>query len=168
MTDHVLITLDGSALAEKALDYVHLVNKSGRITLLTVIDTPVVYAGMSYEVTMAVYNVDEDEYLRNAVEQSKNYLDHVAGQLREKGYIVETRVEVGDPASVILDIATSIQVDAIIMSTHGRTGISRWLFGSVTQKVLSHSICPVLVIPGFEREKVDETPQSAPSPAPAT
>jgi nucleotide-binding universal stress UspA family protein len=52
----------------------------------------------------------------------------------------------GDAASVIVDTAVAEDVDLIVMSTHGRSGFSRWMLGSVTERVLRHAPCPVLVI----------------------
>ena len=63
-------------------------------------------------------------------------------------------VQFGDPASVIVDTAGQLHVDAIVMSTHGRSGISRWIFGSVTNKVLGMAECPVLVVPSENRIRV--------------
>ena len=61
--------------------------------------------------------------------------------------MVGVEVHVGEPANVIVETAERLKVDAIVMSTHGRSGLSRWLFGSVTNKVLSANVCPVYVIP---------------------
>ncbi|HZD41440.1 MAG TPA: universal stress protein [Terriglobales bacterium] len=60
---------------------------------------------------------------------------------------VRTIVEVGEPYATIVDWAKKEQVDVIIMSTHGRSGIPRMMLGSVTEKVLRSSPCPVLAIP---------------------
>ena len=68
-------------------------------------------------------------------------------------------VEAGDPATVIVETAQKLHVDAIVMSTHGRSGLSRWLFGSVTQKVLAASCCPVFVIPAKVTEE-SKTPEA--------
>ena len=58
---------------------------------------------------------------------------------------METAAVRGSPAEEILDYAQNNQVDLIVMSTYGRYGISRWAFGSVTDKVLRHSIATVLI-----------------------
>jgi nucleotide-binding universal stress UspA family protein len=62
----------------------------------------------------------------------------------------------GEPASVIVDIAGRLRVDTIIMTTHGRSDVSRWLFESVTSKVLAIVTCPVLVIPSLHKQQLLE------------
>ena len=67
---------------------------------------------------------------------------------------VRQKVEVGVPQANIIDMAAREGVDMIIMSTHGRTGLSHVLLGSVTEKVVGRALCPVLVIPSIDRKKV--------------
>jgi nucleotide-binding universal stress UspA family protein len=57
---------------------------------------------------------------------------------------VSGRLENGDPASVILDVAAKEGFDLVVMGTHGRTGVTRMLVGSVAEKVVRHATCPVL------------------------
>lgn len=151
MLNHILITLDGSSLAEKALQHVDILKPGGRITLLSVVDSPLLQTGLTFDVPVALINYDEDEFVANAVTSARQYLDRMAQNLISKGYGVDVVVEVGDPASTIVDAAVSNKVDAIIMSTHGRTGLGRWIFGSVTQKVMTQLPCPVFIVPGKEK-----------------
>lgn len=58
---------------------------------------------------------------------------------------VETVVRVGDPAQEILDYAEAGEIDVIALATHGRSGLARWLLGSVAEKVLRASALPVLL-----------------------
>jgi len=67
---------------------------------------------------------------------------------------VRQKVEVGAPHANIVDLAAREEVDMIVMSTHGRTGFSHVLLGSVTEKVVGRASCPVLVIPAIDRKKV--------------
>lgn len=73
-------------------------------------------------------------------------LQPIVQELHEHGYQVESLVEFGDPAEAILAAAQQYHADLIAMSTHGRTGLKRQLFGSVTEDVLRHTALPVLVI----------------------
>jgi nucleotide-binding universal stress UspA family protein len=59
---------------------------------------------------------------------------------------VQGLVKTGDPASVILDTALEKEIDLIVMTTHGRSGFSRWMLGSITTKVLREACCPVLAV----------------------
>jgi nucleotide-binding universal stress UspA family protein len=91
----------------------------------------------------------EDTY-RDAKEtaeiQAKNYLNEMAERLKAEGIAVETDIADGLPADEILSYAEEKGVDLIVMSTHGRSGVSRWFSGSVVEKVVSQSLIPVLVV----------------------
>lgn len=156
MLRRVLVPLDGSLLAQMALDFAtHMVGRNCEITLLTAIQIPDVPIYGTYPMVMVGPNYNDVEAVRKAAQQ---YLESVADSLREQELVVHIRVEIGEPAQTIVQIANTIDADVIIMSTHGRSGISRWLFGSVTGKVLSMATRPVLVVPSqefqqkFERE----------------
>jgi len=79
-------------------------------------------------------------------ESSEQYLDSVAKVLEGRGYPVSKHVTTGPPAEQILDFAEANPVDLIAMSTHGLSGIKRWIFASVTDKVLHAGDMPVLVV----------------------
>ena len=97
----------------------------------------------------------------------KDYLASIERRLLANGFQVDCVVESGDPATVINDVANTYNVDSIIMTTHGRTGFNRWLFGSVTQKVISHMLRPVMVVPGMQTVQEDK-PAGAGQQIPAT
>ena len=77
---------------------------------------------------------------------AENYLKKVAEELGEKNIDVSTQVRVGAAADEIIRLADDIGVDLVAMSTHGRSGISRWDFGSVTDRVLRSGNKPVMVV----------------------
>jgi nucleotide-binding universal stress UspA family protein len=87
--------------------------------------------------------------------QADKYLDRIQRGLIKKGLRVETSVLLGNPAEAIVAFAAKNEMDLIIMASHGRSGISRWASGSVTEKVFRSSCVPVLMvrapgcIPGF-------------------
>ncbi|HEX6384414.1 MAG TPA: universal stress protein, partial [Anaerolineae bacterium] len=62
------------------------------------------------------------------------------------GQKIETVVDVGEVARLILDFAETEDIDLIVMATHGHTGLRRWVYGSVTEKVLRGSRCALLVV----------------------
>lgn len=76
----------------------------------------------------------------------KDYLDKVANQLKKEGLPAKGIVAKGKADKAILDYATKNKVDLIIMSTHGRSGISRWAAGSIADRVARYSAIPVLLI----------------------
>ena len=152
MLNHVLVPLDSSDLAEEALDYARQVTgPGGKITLMMVVIAPEYVTSGFYPVPFE-YQIENYETIRtNRIAEARDYLLKVANRLKAHDIEVEYAILVGDPAACIVEQADSLAVDAIAMSTHGRSGISRWIFGSVTQKVLSATARPVLVVPNRER-----------------
>lgn len=152
MLKHILIPLDQSALAETALDYApRLLEPGGQITLLTVLVPPDLSIGTLYGAEGAAHSVMDiqsyESVERQIRVQAEEYLRGISKWLASTGARVELVVQVGRDADVIVEYARDLGVDAIVMATHGRSGISRWLLGSVTQKVLQAAPCPVVVIP---------------------
>jgi nucleotide-binding universal stress UspA family protein len=84
----------------------------------------------------------ESELINNAAAT----LNDAATRLREKVPQVETLVLSGSPAEAIVTYAQSEQIDLIVMSTHGRSGLSRLVYGSVAERILHQSTCPVLLV----------------------
>jgi nucleotide-binding universal stress UspA family protein len=148
MLNHVLVPLDGSHLAETALDHAeHLVGSGDKITLLTVVRAPEIPIYDFYPMPSTLIH-EYETGINDAVPFAQEYLERIGKQIEETlGIKITVLVEVGQPENVIVDVAEKLKVDAIVMSTHGRSGLNRWLFGSVTQKVLAAACCPVFVIP---------------------
>ncbi|HEX2908169.1 MAG TPA: universal stress protein [Phototrophicaceae bacterium] len=145
MLTHVLVPLDGSKLAEEALDHaVNLLCSGGKITLLSAVDVPEVPVyGYYPPATIPDYQTTVDDLLP----QARTYLEQIAHQLENPDLTMVVEAQIGEAAHVISETAARLKVDAIVMSTHGRSGLSRWLFGSITLKVLGTRCCPVYVIP---------------------
>lgn len=162
MIHYVLIPLDGSKLAEKAIPVARqVVQSGGHITLMTALPGQ----SQGYYPTDETPDMPEQDaaYLHAAKPQAQDYMDRIAQNLRLQGYDVDVHIVPGDPALAIVQTAERLRTEMIVMSTHGRSGLSRFLFGSVTLKVLSESAIPVLIVPNREREEVEE-----PAPAPET
>lgn len=159
MLKHVLVPLDGSALAEEALQYaIEITAPDAEITLVSAVELPEIMPGGFYPIVDpalvgAAYNENKEKIFTadEIVAQVRDYLAHMTEKLG--AHKVNTHVEISEPATLVLKIAEERNVDAIVISTHGRSGISRWLFGSVTQRVLNHANCPVFVI----RSKAHQT-----------
>jgi nucleotide-binding universal stress UspA family protein len=153
MLKHVLVPLDSSELAEEALDYAReLTGPGGKVTLLMVVLAPEYVTSGFYPVPFE-YQVENYETIRNnRIDEARDYLLKVADRLKRVDIKVNHSILVGNPADCIIELADSENVDAIVMSTHGRSGLSRWIFGSITQKVLSGTSRPVFVVPSREKE----------------
>ena len=141
----LLAPLDGSELAEDVLPYVEslALAMSLRVTLVKALrlegSSTAYLEGMSYPTNAKIQQEVEQE--------ADEYLEEVASGLREKGVRVDTKVILGTPASAIADYSHEIDCDVIAMATHGRSGISRWVLGSVTETLVRTSGNPVLVVP---------------------
>ena len=138
MYQKVLVPLDGSKLAECVVEHVKSIATGCQVptvVLLRVVE-PISPPGYLPR------GMAEDTY-RDAKEtaevQAKNYLNETAERLKVEGIAVENDIADGLPAD-------EKGVDLIIMSTHGKSGISRWFSGSVAEKVVGRSLIPVLII----------------------
>ncbi len=148
MLKHVLVPVDGSEISERALRYaLEIVDPAvGRITLLTAVDIPE-YAVTPFYPIPAMYEVTPLETADHMMPQANDYLKNLAERIHEAGLKVAIESNIGDAASTIVSRAAELNVDAIVMSTHGRSGITRWLLGSVANKVLGSATCPVFIVP---------------------
>ena len=141
MYRRILVPLDGSKVAEQVLPHAQTLafSEGAELILLTVAANPAldfVFADPG----LAQKAEEEQEEL------SKKYMADVEKQLKAAGFHVSTLLRIGAVAETILEVAEEMQVDAIAMSTHGRTGPARWLLGSVADRVVRNSKVPVLLI----------------------
>jgi len=145
MYKKILVPLDGSEFSECSLEHVRAVAAGCRV--------PKVVLLRVVEPLPGVYELGE-EWRRNTEAklqvEAKDYLSKVAnnlkGDLKKGSVAIETVVVKGNPAYEILEYSKKNQIDLIIMSTHGRSGVSRWVMGSVADRVLRHSLAPVLIV----------------------
>jgi nucleotide-binding universal stress UspA family protein len=153
MYGRVVVPLDGSELAEEVLPHVTEVvrGRDSRVYLLSVspllrglapivvdVDAPVTDSSQSGESTQ--------EERRRIERELGGYLRGMAKRLEPVVADVRAVVRFGRPAEEILAFASDVDADLIAMSTHGRSGISRWVFGSVVERVLRGAACPVLLV----------------------
>ena len=142
----ILVPLDGSVLAEKALPLaITLVRAfNSKLTLLRATDFlhPTLLAPhLSSATAEAVSTAYE-----HCSEEASHYLHQVQHELQQRGLQVELVLEDAQPAEAIIDAATRHEIDCIVMSTHGRSGLARWTMGSVADKVVHRAPCPVLLV----------------------
>jgi len=79
-------------------------------------------------------------------DELRNYLRGVALNLAHGNVTAEVEVRFGEPAEEIIAYAEDAHADLIAMCTHGRTGLARWAYGSVAEKVMRHAHCPILLV----------------------
>jgi nucleotide-binding universal stress UspA family protein len=109
-------------------------------------EIPVALPENEQDAHVARHPIYKDQEIASAEDEARRSVAGAAGVLREQGVNVTTKVVIGDPAEEIVDYAADNDVDLIVMCSHGRGGISRWVFGSVTEKVLRGTAIPLLVI----------------------
>ncbi len=144
----ILITLDGSELAEYSLEPgLEFARRfGGEVTLLRVeqsMKSPLTRFGQP-QITGETQR--EDKLQKKIYEIAKIYLARLVESHRRAGQHIETAVSINSPADGILDFAELNQTDLIVMSTHGRTGLAHWVYGSITEKVLRGATCAMLII----------------------
>ena len=139
MFKKILVTLDGSELAEKVLPHVEALAKNfeSEVILFHVLTLPAISA--SPEASL----VEDKEFARK---DALEYLERIAYRLKTLHIKARPVVAEGKPADEIVDYAALEEVDVIAMSTHGRSGLGRWVFGSVAERVLRATACPVLLV----------------------
>lgn len=150
----LLIPLDGSALGEDALSYVteHVPKEGVIILLMHCMDFNYVYADTN--LAPAFYlDLEADERKRN-----EEYLQARVAEVKLKGFNARSVLAQGDPVRQILAVAKGEAADQIVLSTHGRSGLSRFFIGSVAEGVIRRATVPVLVVPSQARLKEDSDP----------
>ncbi len=149
MGEKILVPLDGSKVGEAALPEVEkLVAKllpEGKVevTFIQVMPSLSHYVVAGEASARIPYTEQEMEQMKKKASQ---YLRKAGESLKKRGASVKVRVEVGHAADEIIKAADEVHADIIAMSSHGRSGLSRWAFGSVTDKVLRGGEKPVLVV----------------------
>jgi len=139
MFSKIMVPLDGSSFAEEALPYAHgLAERNNAVLLLARVDE-------TFEPPPGVFvpaTAIPEVFQLSAGE----YLEQQAARLTLAGLNVQTILLEGKVADALLKCAREESVDLVVMSTHGRTGLSRLLMGSVAEQIVHAAPCPVLLI----------------------
>ena len=137
----ILVPLDGSGPAEKALDCVRALATAfqSRLILFHALELRL-EAGFLSNHPLPTHIYDEQD------KRCRDYMNDQTAQLESEGLNVSQELQEGLPAESILGRANQGDVDVIVMASHGRTGLGRFLVGSVAERVVRHARCPVLVV----------------------
>lgn len=143
MISHILVPLDGSALAECVLPHVSAIAQAfnARLTLLHIVALP--DEGRGKQAIDAL-----DWLLRKREAQA--YLDRIASQLCNSGLKVNHLVLDGVAAQGVIDFAENADIDLVALSTHGQSGLSGWNISSVVQKILLRSYKSILLVRAYQ------------------
>ena len=132
----ILVPLDGSQCAETVLPKVEKL----------AVDLKVGICLLRVAYAHSFPGADPTDVEVKVVREAEDYLKTVEERLKAKGLKVDSHVRYGNDAEEILDHAAMKDIDMVAMSTHGRSGVGRWLLGSVAEKILRHSPKPIFLV----------------------
>jgi nucleotide-binding universal stress UspA family protein len=140
----ILIAIDGSDFSQAALRSViaRPWPPDTAVKLLHVVEPPSLLMGRE----MGGYDPEFEMVWKALREQAKDLVEKAAETLRRANFSVTTELVEGDPKSQIIDVANAWRADMIVLGSHGRTGLDRFLMGGVSQAVVRHAHCSVEII----------------------
>jgi nucleotide-binding universal stress UspA family protein len=146
MYNRILLPLDGSAIAEQALPHaIALVERfQAELIILRTFEPLAEKIGMMGDL------VKRAEDVTRAI--AEKYIENISASVQERGIRVKSIIIEGRPHSEIVRFAETEQVDLIVISTHGQSGLTRWLMGSVADRVARGVSVPVLLVRSQESE----------------
>jgi nucleotide-binding universal stress UspA family protein len=153
----ILVPVDGSELAAGAIPHAEAIATlaKAQVVLIQVIPTTAMLVSETASASPGLGLPTVDPFVSSAqfdsmedtiVGEAKKTLETAAAALRASSLQVDTVIFQGAPSDGILTYANEHKIDLIVMATHGRTGLSRALFGSVAESVLHRAPCPVLLV----------------------
>lgn len=152
MYAELLVALDGSPAAEHVLAHAETLAKAfgSHVTLLRATLSPemvLAQTGGGDATTGTVpAPIDPEPVLDADHDTALGYLTSIAARLRKDNVNVDVETPEGQAASVIVERAAALNAGLILMTTHGRSGLARAVFGSTADSVLRHASCPVLLV----------------------
>ncbi len=143
----ILVPLDGSPFSEASIPYVKELAKGtgGETILLRVSEPPILPADRSPAIKPS-WGEYRDILMAEIQRQALEYLQKVKTELEKSGAKVSAQAILGKTTEIILQVAQKDNVNLVAMTTHGRTGISRWVYGSVATRIVEESLQPILLI----------------------
>ncbi len=140
----IMVPLDGSRLAECVLPHVEFLVKSGQVEELVFVRVIEPFRFSSVEGIPPQEDIARLDSEAKAAAES--YVHHIAGELKANGASVRGEVLTGNPSEKLAEYANKGNFDLVIIATHGRSGISRWVWGSVADRLLRAVCIPVLMV----------------------
>lgn len=145
MLHKILVPLDGSQLAEQALPYAEALAQKfeAEVMLVWVLQPPPIVPLDYGSLAVPPINTMLDQVETEATDYLSRLQEKFQQQSIPTRFVVLKRAAV---AEAIIDLASQEGIDVIVKTTHGRSGLSRWLFGNVAAKVLQQAPCPVFLV----------------------
>lgn len=153
MYQRIMVPVDGSELAECVLPHVESVAmgcNSREVVFVRVVE-PVQIPSGTFSEGGAVYDYAQLDQVRKDMEQQNRaeadqYLHRLQSRVSYGDAKVRTEVLVGSVANTLIEYAEENNVDLVVISTHGRSGIGRWVWGSTADKIMRSGTAPVLMV----------------------
>jgi len=146
MYTNILVPLDGSELAECVFPHLETITKGCGVSNVLLVRAVEPFFVPSYVYASVVSAISPKEVDAENRALARKYLDGVVSRLSLNGAQIKTEVIMGKAAEAVADYAAKNRVDLIIIATHGRSGVSRWVWGSVADRILRSACAPVLMI----------------------
>jgi nucleotide-binding universal stress UspA family protein len=141
----VVVPLDGSKLAESVLPHVESLAKSGQAKSIVFVRVPEpMFPLGTYDGFITAHEVRQIQ--DRSKEAAETYLKDLTSKLNYGEVKIQTAVLAGNIAESIADYASKNNADLIIIATHGRSGVGRWVWGSVADRILRSACIPVLMV----------------------
>lgn len=140
----VLIAIDDSPCSRAALDFVRTSPWAAQSKVIVV--SAVRPAVMAYSEIYVPPAAAVEELLEEQKKIHQDLVSQAERRLRDAGLATEARVLIGDPREAILEVASEEKVDLVVVGSHGRSGLTKLLMGSVASHIVTHAPCSVLVV----------------------
>ena len=155
MYSKIMVPLDGSELAECVLPHVETISNSGQVknvVLVRVVNPIRLPASVPATGDFGFREEDRLQLEDHRRLTAESYLKKLANRLKIEGASISHAVVEGKVADSLADYAVNNDVDLIVIASHGRSGVSRWVMGSIAEKMVRSSCVPVLMVraPGCE------------------
>ena len=155
MYKKIMVPLDGSDLAECVFVHVEAIItsfKSKEVVLVRVVNPVRLPISVPAQGNFGFTEKDRHQLDANRKKAAKEYLEKTTASLNIPGTVINYDVLEGNPANMLADYAAENEMDLIVIASHGRSGISRWVMGSVAERIVRTSCVPVMMVraPGCE------------------
>lgn len=150
MYQHIMVPLDGSELAECVIPHVKAIagkRMTCKVTLVRVVAPLRLFGGVESRLSP-----EERQRLEaDSIDVARNYLNQLVQRLKDDGIVAQAEVLFGNDITELVKYADSNQVDLIVIATHGRSGMGRWVWGGIADRILRSASVPVLMVrsPGY-------------------
>jgi nucleotide-binding universal stress UspA family protein len=147
LINRILLSLDGSDVSKLALSVAEDLAAKLKASLALFQMARAIYPYAAIDYASGIPLIDYDKLSRDEEKRVRAEMISLEKELREKGLTVTHSVTSGtDAANQIIEAGKKVDADLMIMSTHGRSNVGRWVFGSVAEKVLRHGETPLLLV----------------------